>query len=288
MVFPESRTVERVVFDLDGTLYDEPRVYDRYAQELARHIASNTRGRFLAEWERAKYGGSSARVGLGYDRSTDLLFQYDRTGITAFMRWDGPAEEVPAMDTRTEGVPELPEVEVPIFGPDRVNIGDWWSLADVIAAHFRVAPEQRQEAFNTTRQHMAESIRLRPQWEPELLRRLGKSGYELTVMSNSPAGTVGDVVTELGIVECFQAVVANAQKPLGLTRWLEARDASAILSIGDNFVNDVEPVLRAGGNALYINRHDVRLGANWKHCHAVASIAEARIWVGNALLNWNK
>lgn len=280
----ERHAVESIVFDLDGTLYDEPRIYDRYAQELARYGIGSARDSFLAEWERAKRGESPARVGMGYDRSTDRLFEYDVTRITAFVRWDGSVEPVPPTGVRTEGGPDLPTVEVPIFGPDRISIGDWWALPDVIAAHHGVAREERQMAFDATRRYMAEAIRLQSEWEPEL-RQLTRSGYRLTVMSNSPAGSVADVVAELDIGEYVPIVIPEAQKPLGLTRLLSERNAASVLSIGDNFVNDIEPVLREGGVALYIDRHGTGLGAGRKGCISVSTIADARQWVRDSLFD---
>ncbi len=55
----------------------------------------------------------------------------------------------------------------------------------------------------------------------------------------------------------------------------ERREGERVLSIGDNFVNDIEPALEAGEYALYIDRYATSMGEDQARCVRVPSIAAA-------------
>ncbi len=269
-----------IIFDLDGTLYEDPAIYDRYAEELARFIDVPRRGQYLDAWEAAKRGEGPARIGLGYDDERDRLFRYDRGRITAYLDWDGGEESIPpegrvAADDRA------------LFGTSHLNVGDWWGIPHALAGHYGVGREQRTAAFHATRDFMATDA-----WEihpepglPEVLDQLRSAGIRLVAMTNSPRPTTVDVLTQLGLRDRFDEIVAGAEKPYGLARFLEAvADPTAVLSIGDNYVNDIEPVLEAGGSALYIDRHSTGLGAEYSRCERVRAIAEVPGWLEEHVL----
>jgi putative hydrolase of the HAD superfamily len=118
---------------------------------------------------------------------------------------------------------------------------------------------------------------------PELrdsLRRLRATGPRLIAMSNSPTESVMDTFEQIGISGCFDAIVADASKPAGLIAFLrDDADPGTTLSIGDNYVNDIEPALDAGALALYIDRHHTGLGADRPGCTHVTSIDAAWEWL---------
>jgi putative hydrolase of the HAD superfamily len=226
-----------------------------------------------------------ARVGRGYDAGRDLLFCFQGQRITEYVDWEGtvlpPPEEAPAQANpeRATTAPGSP-MEVPIFGPERLSIGDFWLLPDALAAHFGVPRPQRTEAFNATRAAMAGgALRLAP--DPDLDAVLGAlAERRLIAMSNAPRWTVDEVLQQLAIGHRFSSIVADAGKPLGLTRLLERLgNPGRVLSVGDNYVNDLEPALKAGAYGLYLDRHDTGQGAESDRCYRVRSIDEARIWL---------
>lgn len=274
--------IETVIFDLDGTLYEDERIYDRYAEELARFLPEGDRSRYLAEWERAKRGQSVEKVGMGYDAERDLLFRYRRDRITSYLDWRG--REMPALGAAggADAGDPGPPIEAPAFGPGRFSIGDWWRLPDVLATHFGVPAEDRSRAFTAVRSFMASEqfqLSLEPGMRP-LLTWLRQRGKRLVVMSNSPAASVDDVLGELGVRECFDLILTDAQKPIGIRRYLEnVERPDGILSVGDVYVNEIEPVLTAGGAAVYIDRHGTNLGDEHERRVLVPSIASAIAWL---------
>lgn len=278
--------ISAVLFDLDGTLYEDPAVYDRYAQELGAFLPADTRLRYLEQWDRAKAGRDAARVGMGYDAERDLLFRYAGDRIVSLVDWQG--EETPVRSAAEEHAerPVGPPVEVPIFGHNRRNIGDLWAMADVLAMHHGVPRENRSAAFRATRAFMATDefqLHLRPGMRP-CLSALLSGGMTLATMSNSPIESVYDVFDELGIREYFSVIVGDSGKPVGLSEWLSGVSApGAVLSVGDNYVNDIEPALKAGAQALYIDRHATGLGSEYDACYFVPSIDAAIDWLGNVV-----
>ncbi|MGH2409195.1 MAG: HAD family hydrolase [Chloroflexota bacterium] len=263
-----------ILFDLDGTLYEEERIYDRYAEELTRLMPESRRRAFLADWTAVKSGQSEFRVGRGYDVERGHLFTHSSGRITGYLDQEGAS---PAAESLAEGEPG--DIR---FGTARMNIGDFWGILAALAAHHGLQHPERQTAFAATRAHMSsnqgklaadEGLR-------ELLRSLRKGGKRLIAMSNSPADTVRDTFAQLGIQDCFSQIMADSDKPAGLIAFLaSAANVGQILSMGDNFVNDIEPALNAGAQALYIDRHRTALGSDREGCYLVPSISAAREWL---------
>jgi len=277
--------VDTVIWDLDGTLYEDRRVYDHYASELARFVPADRRPHYRDDWASARDGHGVVRPGLGYDETRDRLFRYAGARIVSSSAWDGRWEQENAGDaTRANGEAgqgdreDRPPIETPMFGPERFNIGDMWGVPDALAAHYGVGRDERRQAFLATRAYMG-TVEGRVPPQPDMhavLDALRTSGTRLVVMSNSPAETAVQVLDHLGIRHYFASVVPGARKPDGLRHVLATRrEGERVLSIGDNFVNDIEPALEAGEYALYIDRYATRMGEGQTRCVRVPSIAAA-------------
>jgi len=277
--------VDTVIWDLDGTLYEDRRVYDHYASELARFVPADRRPRYRDDWTGARDGHGFVRPGLGYDEARDRLFRYVGARIVSYIDWDGRWEQEnageamqPNGEAGQEDQENRPPIETPIFSPERFNIGDMWGIPDVLAAHYGVGRDERRQAFLATRAYMGTAEgRVPPQPDVHaVLDALRTSGKRLVVMSNSPAETAVQVLDHLDIRHYFASVVPDARKPEGLRQVLtERREGERVLSIGDNFVNDIEPALEAGEYALYIDRYATSMGEDQARCVRVPSIAAA-------------
>jgi FMN phosphatase YigB (HAD superfamily) len=276
--------ISTILFDLDGTLYEDPAVYDRYARELAAFLPSGTARHYLSHWERARTGRDTARVGMGYDAERDCLFRYARGRIVSLVDWEGVETPVTSDTNEDPERPVGPPIEVPIFGHNRRNIGDLWAMADVLAMHYGVPRASRSAAFMATRAFMAtDAFQLHlPPGMKTCLSSLRSAGLTLVAMSNSPVASVHDVFDELGIRPYFSTIVGDAGKPVGLSTWLSGvADPNRLLSVGDNYVNDIEPALAAGAKALYIDRHATALGSEYECCAHVPSIEAAIGYLGD-------
>lgn len=267
-------SINTIIFDLDGTLYEDQRVYDRFAEEIGRSLSPDRREVFLAEWQLARAGRCAAQVGLVYDVRSDRLYATDGRRLTHLVGWDGYV-------TATEEEPDATGDQ----GGERAGrflMGDCWSLLAALAGHHGVTEAARQEAFAATRAYMStpECSLVPETCLLPTLRALQAEGKTLVAMTNAPEATARDVLERLGLAACFTSVVPMANKPLGLTGYLSGvDDPEHALSVGDHYVNDIEPALVAGGQALYIDRHDTGLGAEYQTCHRVASIVEACRWL---------
>ncbi|MGH2448237.1 MAG: HAD family hydrolase [Chloroflexota bacterium] len=253
--------MSRIIFDLDGTLYEDERVHQRYAEDLAATLPEGRSREFLRHWRRARAGEGVLAVGLGYDEGRDQLFRFREDRVTHRLLWSG--EEIPSDEPG------------PLFGPYHF-IGDWWQLLKDLAAHHGISLEQNNAAFRATREWMSKAgFPLRS--EPGLDAKLAKLGqqHDLVAMSNSPRASVEDVLAQLGVERCFQEVVPDAAKPAGLVDYLARTGAADVVSIGDHYINDIEPALRAGARTIYIDRHGTRLGEESGNCRLVGSIPEA-------------
>ena len=80
--------IDTIIFDLDGTLYEEERVYDRYAEEIARLLPGEDRPDFIREWGEMKGGRGPKIVGLGYDESRRHLFRHAGGRLTGYLTWE--------------------------------------------------------------------------------------------------------------------------------------------------------------------------------------------------------
>lgn len=260
-----------VIFDLDETLYEDEAIFDVYAREMGKFVPAGRRAAYLADWEAAKAGHGVATIGLGYEEATDRLFRFADDRIIEYVDWSGVT--VPTSGEGAGG---------PLFAEGRFNIGDWWWLPAAIAAHYGVGPAERGRAFLATRASMATgNYRLVPVAGVDtMLRRLRGSGIVLVAMTNSPRETTDDVLCQLGIAGHFDQIVPDAGKPAGLTAYLEGGGvARPVLSVGDNFVNDIAPSLRAGDDALYIDRHNTGLGEGNRRCVRVGSAEAMVAWM---------
>ncbi|MGH2411428.1 MAG: HAD family hydrolase [Chloroflexota bacterium] len=263
-----------VIFDLDGTLYEDPRVYDRYARELSRFLPAEARAAYLKDWRQARVGRGVARVGMGHDRGRDRLFRFAGDTICGHVDWEGT--DLPAQDQ------VVPTSDASLFDGDRVFIGDHWGLPEALAIHYVVAHADRAAAFLATsawmsgdRYELAVTLELR-----ETLAVLTAAGARLAALSNSPADTVYDVLRRLGVRDLFATISASSKKPAGLVRFLRKYGAGdRVLCVGDHYVNEIAPALLLGCHALYIDRHHTGLGAENPNCTHVGSIGEALAWL---------
>lgn len=252
-----------IIFDLDGTLYEDPRIFDRYAGNLAASLPPSASAEFTRGWREARERRGALSVGLGYDPVADELFRFAGDLVTHRLSWDGEETAV------SEAVPR--------FAFENF-VGDWWQLLMVLATHFGISRVDQDAAFAATRAWMgSDEIQLRQDPDlPQNLATLASKVRQLVAMSNSPEQSVHNVLSELSIADCFDQIVPNASKPDGLAAFLSSlRNPGSVLSVGDHYINDIESALHGGALAVYIDRHETALGSTCDSCLLVPSIPAA-------------
>lgn len=84
------------------------------------------------------------------------------------------------------------------------------------------------------------------------------------LLTNAPLTGVAESLAMLGLSGRLDTIIPGANKPAGLAailpRLVESRPAYEILSVGDVWANDIEPVWSSGGATAFIDRFDHRTG----------------------------
>jgi FMN phosphatase YigB (HAD superfamily) len=89
-----------------------------------------------------------------------------------------------------------------------------------------------------------------------------RSLARITLVTNSPEDSMLPLVSRLGILGCFDEIVAGAGKPAGMRSFLNRSLGDGlhgqgwrVFSLGDHYRNDIEPAIRIGAATGYIDRY---------------------------------
>ncbi|MEC0268937.1 HAD family hydrolase [Paenibacillus anseongense] len=229
--------IEVVLFDLDGTLYQDGTFYKRYLELLFQegdHAASLDE--ILEEMDCLLEGKHTSGIGDWYHPSTDT--------------WSRVTLENPVEPPHQDG------------NPRAIYAGDAWSLVSIFTVKHGIGEAKRQEAFQQVRKEMLQgsSSFERHAGLYEAIRQL--SGVRLKLLlTNSPENTGREFIAALGANELFTDIKYGAGKPAGLEHFMselmkrEGLRPEQILSIGDHAWNDLYPVRQLGGRTAWISAY---------------------------------
>jgi FMN phosphatase YigB (HAD superfamily) len=147
-----------------------------------------------------------------------------------------------------------------LAGEGGVAAADGWEAAVVLAGRRGGASRAFGDAFARTRAFMlTDACELEvPAGLPDLLERAAGAARRVLV-TNTPAYGVLPLLERLGLLELFDELSCDSAKPRGFAVRLRSYGdalglpASSVLSIGDHFVNDIEPALVAGCATAYLD-----------------------------------
>lgn len=189
-----------------------------------------------------------------------LVFDLDGTlyrGVAACLHYArGIAETLPA-GRREEYVAA---VERYLSGAGGVDAADGWEAAVMLAGGGRGHSRAFAGPFARTREFMlTDACALEvPDGLRGLLDRAAGRARRVLV-SNTPAFGVLPLLTRLGLATALDEIVCAAAKPerfslrLGAYADVLGLPRPAVLSVGDHFVNDIEPALAAGCSTAYVD-----------------------------------
>lgn len=236
------RDCDLYIFDLDGTVYEETAHFDVYRDELVKRLAPDKVQDFLADLNLALAGQHPLRLGSSYHLETGLI-RHEKT----VLNWAGK----PIME----------------HGPTSnwIHVEDPWVIYRVIARHYGLAQEQVQAAFVATRTYMQSdnfSMKGLPGLQ-EAISALKQQGCHFVLMTNSPEPDSRDILNKLGLANAFDKSIFLAHKEVQARQHLTDLEHqfglsfNQMVSIGDNFRNEILPALEMGMKAVYIDRYHI-------------------------------
>ncbi|MDG5786818.1 HAD family hydrolase [Evansella sp. AB-P1] len=242
------------IFDLDGTLYEGTDHFDYYAKRLMLDVDEKYHEAFWKDYEQMKAGNHPVSVGKAFDTKNDAILTVDPMTLTVVeaLDWNG---------NRKRDIELLyGEKQLQFDFKNIIAIGDGWWLPFVCAVHYGVKdcyPRYVEtKEFMVTDAFKLEKIK---GLQSFLLNLREKA--TIVLLTNSDKEDVGRLLNELNLTDIFHEVVTSAQKPTKTTMFFEQliqkydMNADEVVSIGDNFINEIAPALLLGMKAIYISEH---------------------------------
>ncbi|MCQ6557521.1 HAD family hydrolase [Paenibacillus mendelii] len=240
--------IKVIVFDMDGTLYQE----DTYMERYIRYLLEETDHELEAD--AAVHVGKAIRSGVHpfqfghfYHMQDDMVLVRQDGAFVHGLSWEGAA--LADLDGRLshESMSDL------------IHIGDPWCIAAVIAHKYRIPEQKLKQAFQRVRKEMiCEPYRF--PFRSELFQALEEldAVERKVVMTNTYLESGLEFLHYMQIHHVFDEVHCGAEKPDGIARYMESLiqqgyQPHEILSIGDNTWNDLHPVKRLGGRTCFIS-----------------------------------
>ncbi|MFV8828800.1 HAD family hydrolase [Alkalihalobacterium sp. APHAB7] len=256
-IFMDSQLI---IFDLDGTLYEGTEHFDYYARHLMNKLANDVQDNFYQEYEQAKAGDHVVQIGKAYDVNRDVLLSIDplKLTVTKVEEWDGTVwgEEQTKVHFQNQINFDFENI---------VAIGDGWWLPFTVAKHYGI--DDCYSSYLATKEFMVtESFELQAisglkKWIIELQEQ----GKTTVLLTNSDKEDVLRLLKELDLLDVFTHIVSSARKPsftVDIFRHLMDQydvKEKEVISIGDNFINEIAPALLLGMKAIYIQPHKTDL-----------------------------
>lgn len=256
----DLRAIKVVLFDLDGTLHDDPRVTDRYASILEDSIPSGggrglrTEAATVAEWDHP-----ALRPGLFVEPSRGIVVHAPDWTAEKATDWHGNIVPVPD-DLRGR---------VRHDGPLRY-LGDFWQIIGALASHRGADQRVQREAFTQARQFINDVATSLMRFEhlDQVLDRLAP-GRKLLLATNTTEELARPLVDRLALSQPFDVMRFDARKPTGCSQLIEEARRSwgalpeEVLVVGDNLWNDLLPPAEQGCKTVHIDPLGMDPDARW-------------------------
>jgi FMN phosphatase YigB (HAD superfamily) len=249
--------IKVIVFDLDGTLYENTHHFSYYAKRIEEKLSEDKREKFRSDYEAALSGRHPLKIGSVYDTQRDLILMLRDGVVKEAYRWDGTkltANEVQKMYPN----------KITVNLDNMFSIGDLWWVPSSIGRHYGLRNEDTYQAFLETRKYMmSPQFQMKPiDGVAETLTEI-RDDIKLVLMTNSPKPDSEAILKKLGLSNCFHQKIFEAGKPVKTAErfeWIARTYAvrfDEIMSVGDNLVNDIIPARNLGCKTIYIDSHKI-------------------------------
>jgi FMN phosphatase YigB (HAD superfamily) len=250
--------INTIVFDLDGTLYEDTHHFQYYADLLKQKLPDDVRQSFEQDYAAVGEGSHTLKVGRVYDAEKDLVLSHENGVVKTGWTWTG--ERVPEEELSKHYSKEPLQFDL----LNMLSIGDLWWVPVSIAKHYGLTSEEAYKAFLETRDHMmTDEFVMEPLKEfAEVLEKL-HSSYNLVLMTNSPQTDSDIILKKLGFTSYFHDKIFEANKPVRTADQLTYISKKwnvpfeNMLSVGDNYINEILPAALLGCKTIFIDPFDL-------------------------------
>ncbi|WP_088043997.1 HAD family hydrolase [Bacillus sp. EAC] len=247
-----------LVFDLDGTLYDGTEHYDYYAKLLAKEISEENRVSFENDYKKIKNLDHALTIGKVYDSKRDLIVTLDPITMRPIQvhTWEG---QLLSKDELEENYFDKINFELPF-----IPVGDGWWLPLVTSYHY--GARDVYHCYDKTKEFMATEDFIIPSIKglKEGLNNV-KNTKKLVLLTNSDRADVTRLLELIGLTQVFHLEITDGKKPLETEKHLKSIMEKysvlphEIVSIGDNFINEISPALKLGMHGIYITNEPFQI-----------------------------
>lgn len=254
----ELKDIKAVVFDLDGTLYEDTGHFNYYASRLKDKLPVEKAQNFADDYNKVLENCHALKIGRTYDVDRDLIILQDGK-VSEVYQWNGNK----LSDGELENLYPEP---VPCDMNKMINIGDLWWVPAAIALHYGLNNKETYQAFLETREYMKG-----PDYDinpvpglKEVLSKL-KDNVRLVLVTNSPQPDSEALLGKLSLISLFDLKIFEAGKPALARKQFEKISKELeinypkILSIGDNYLNEILPARQLGCQTIFIDHNNLGL-----------------------------
>ncbi len=248
----DTAAIKVIVFDLDGTLYEDTEHFDYYASCLAEELEEEKREDFFHDLAASRVGEHVLRLGRVYDVENDNILEITPLGeIKKAWNW----QEEPLSEST---ISELYPAKINCNMTDMLYLGDGWWPPAACAFHYGV--ESTERCYQKTKEWLAANddfLTPRPELNSALTAL--KRDYTLILATNSDAADAKRILNLLQLDSFFTETHTSCDKPAQsrqLFTKIIARNniiAEELLTVGDNFLNDIAPARMLGCQSILLD-----------------------------------
>lgn len=256
-----EKDIRLIVFDLDGTLYQDTHHFAYYAKRLCEKLPKMKQDDFWRDYQAVLTGTHKLEIGTVFDVEEDLILRQHNGKVIKGYTWDGENVSEEKLHAIYQHKP------LSFNFTTMLNVGDLWWVPGSIARHYKITDEAAEKAFTETREYMMTDEFQMEQIKgfSELLHQLSEKKI-LVLLTNSPESDSEVILSKLGVQAVFDRKIFNGKKPIETKKHLqflkEHYDVTydQILSIGDNAINEIFPAKELGCTTILIDPHHIFTG----------------------------
>lgn len=250
--------IKVIVFDLDGTLYEDKHHLTHFAEMIRDNLSPKLHENFMIECNNAILGNHLLKIGRIYDAPKDLILISDSKKIIHAYKWDGTCLKKKLLKNLYPGeieidIKKIISVEDPLWLI--ASIGMHYGL-DEITSHYVFLQERKYIMSPEFIMHPVDELK-------ETLEYL-KTKIKLILLTNSQELSSEAIIKKLGIHHVFSEKIFEGNKPCKTVETFEQIQKkfnlsfNEILSVGDNYMNEILPAKLLGCKTIYIDTYKIR------------------------------